>query len=646
MPARMEDMTDPTPSDEKPASDASEAIQANEASSAGEAAPADDRGKRTHWLGRTLYYLGLLSLPGSVGAALGFYAADRGLPWLPHMLEIILGVLVFGLLAVPAGYLLGDMAFKKSGGVRKFRTRVLVCLVLAALGLVGRLAVHWLDQPSPLTELSRTDFNRAYQIDFQRYVEYDRGLEKTVRFLEGRTDMFPASGGEVLTAEQERVLLDAWATVYDYAFSLDQIRIFYEDYYRFDPSRAERSRHLRSFLLTFAAELALYEKSSRLTTLILRNENAVKFLDSPHPDRRLAADSFTRFRQELAGQRDLARVLAGEQYLKLLETGLGARAEALEYGCTGLWKRVDGHLAAVHVRSAAGLGEVSAGADLSILRGAIRRVWFPAQSKIAEFMGDARVRRIGVYLISQQQLEEMRKHLEPGDVILCRKNWYLSNVGLPGFWPHAALYIGTPGSFDAYFDDPEVKQYVRDLAGKQVTLAEYIRSRWPVAAGAHLTAEDGQPREVIEAVSEGVLVNTLKHASGDYLAVMRPQLSKLTKARAIIAAFSHVGKPYDFDFDFATDHALVCTEVVWRSYRPSAPGKPGLKFKLVDVVGRKTLPANEMARLFAAEHGKANAQMKFVYYLAGREKQGQAVVADEAEFLKTHKLTKWSIRLE
>ncbi len=34
--------------------------------------------------------------------------------------------------------------------------------------------------------------------------------------------------------------------------------------------------------------------------------------------------------------------------------------------------------------------------------------------------------------------------MEPGDIIVARQNWYLSNIGLPGFWPHAELYVGTP----------------------------------------------------------------------------------------------------------------------------------------------------------------------------------------------------------
>ena len=75
-----------------------------------------------------------------------------------------------------------------------------------------------------------------------------------------------------------------------------------------------------------------------------------------------------------------------------------------------------------------------------------------------------------------------------------------------------------------------------------------------------------------------------------------------------------IARLQDFDFDFATDHALVCTEVVWRCYRP-AEGKEGLKFPLIDLMGRATLTANNIAELFAGEQGRADAQMDFVYFI-------------------------------
>jgi hypothetical protein len=150
---------------------------------------------------------------------------------------------------------------------------------------------------------------------------------------------------------------------------------------------------------------------------------------------------------------------------------------------------------------------------------------------------------------------------------------------------------------------------------------------------------------VIEAISEGIVLNTLEKASGDYMAAMRPRLDKKAKARAIIEAFGHLDKPYDYEFDFATDHALVCTEVVWRCYRPAENNK-GLRFELVEIAGRKTLPANEIAKLYAAEHGTEDRQLDFVYFLDASEKAGKAFVSTEEAFLTSQTRFKWDLALD
>ena len=80
---------------------------------------------------------------------------------------------------------------------------------------------------------------------------------------------------------------------------------------------------------------------------------------------------------------------------------------------------------------------------------------------------------------------------------------------------------------------------------------------------------------------------------------------------------------------------------MWRSYRP-AEGKEGLKISLVEIAGRKTLPANEIAKLFSAEHGRDDAQFDFVYFLDAAEETRKTFFATKKDFLDSSKRLKWS----
>jgi hypothetical protein len=592
-------------------------------------------------LGLILHRLGVWVFPGCIGAALGFYLADRGTTWLPAMLSLLLITGSLSLLAIAGGRALQGDAFRKTPKGRVVRRRVLMATSLAFAAGLARLVLFWAERPSPLTELSQEEFDRTFLLDSQSYREYDQGLEHYLIVLEARAELFEDDA--LLGADDERLVLDAWEAIYAYSFALDQIRIFYEDWYRFDPSRAQRSRHLRSFLLTFAAELALYEKATRVVTLLSENRNIVKFLNAPHEDRGLAANSFSSFRQDLQGSRDAARVVAGTSYLKWLEEALNGQDEARTTGSDWLWERAERHLAIIEGIGVLSVGTDTLGSDIKLLQRGVRRVWYPAQKGVAEWMGDTRVRRVDWYLIGESLQTELVAQLEPGDILLSRKNWYVSNVGLPGFWPHAMLYIGDPEQFTAYFDDPDVRAWVREQSGEDIGFATYLERRWPSRWLRYSFEDHGQPYRVIEAVSEGVSFSTMDHAAGDYLVAFRPRLSKLAKAQAIAEAFTYIDRPYDFDFDFATDHALVCTEVVWRAYRP-AQGKAGLELGLVELAGRPTLPANDLARQYVAERGSADAQLEFVAFIDAIEHQQLAVFSTEAEFALTPDRTKWDYR--
>jgi len=593
--------------------------------------------------GRLLDRAGQLGLPLGAGFFAGYWLGDFGVPWTPTMLGVLSSFCALALLLVLAGqWLKGKVVRHAEAGV-KVRKRVVALLALACLAAALRLAVYWAAQPSPLTRLDAAALAAAFDADGRQVGELDAELDRLVGRLEA-LELFRGDGvRRPLTAAEEEVLHDTWRAFYDTAFALDQIRVFYEDWFRFDPSRAQRHQLVRSYLLTFDAELALYEKSLRFSRLVLGRREAERLLDAPHPRTDLPEHTFSLLRQELLGVRDQGRVLAGERYLRFLESTVDARRTAEERGFDDLWRRVEAHLAAI--RAVAPLPERAVQtlrADFQVLKRTVRRTWFPAQKGVAEWMGDFKTRRRGRYLITGDQLAAARPRLAPGDVLLGRKNWYLSNVGLPGFWPHAMIYLGAPEELEAAFDAPDVRAAMVELVGEPLSLAQALARSYPREWERYRSGRDGEPTVVLEAVGEGVLLNTLAAASGDYLAALRPRLSPAAKARAVYLAFGQLGKPYDFDFDFATDHALMCTEVVWRSYRAAA-GVEGLEMPLTVVAGRLTLPANDIARRYAEEADDPGRQLDFVLFLDARERLGLAVEADETAFRSSPARLKWDL---
>jgi hypothetical protein len=579
---------------------------------------------------RLMDVFGQALLPMNLGALIGFYAADQGMRLLPDLLEWTVGGASLALLLILVGRALRGKNWKDSPEGLVLRRRVVGLLVLL-LGVGGvELGVWWTNRPAELTNLSASDFEAAFSIDSEVYVEQARGMSRILDELDRAG--IPRQDA-VLNPAQEALLLEAWISLREQAIAQDNVRLFWEDWYRYDPSRVERSYHLRSFLLTFAAELSLYESAVRLHRVVGDNDSAIKFLDAPNPGFGLPEGSYGRFRQELLGSRDQARIVAGTQYLTVLAEGVDGREEARRYGVDWLWRNVEQHVATIAAIAPIDEATVqSVLADSEILQRQVRRVWFPIQKDVAERAGDLRLRRIGWYLIDKVMAEAADRKMEPGDVLMSRKNWYLSNVALPGFWPHGLLYLGAPDKLSAYFDDPAVRAWATERCGHDCSFPDYLQMTYPRVWGLYRAgAEEQHDWQVIEATSDGVIFNTLEHAAGDYLAAMRPRVDKLAKAQAIDVAFSLHGHPYDFDFDFATDNAVVCTELVYRAYRP-AEGKAGLTLPLIELAGRQTLPANDLIAHYSAHAEEPDRQLDFVGFIDASEQRRVAYEVDEATF--------------
>lgn len=375
----------------------------------------------------------------------------------------------------------------------------------------------------------------------------------------------------------------------------------------------EESLRLRAFLAGYTAASALWAHSLSLVKDFGKKSETAKKLNEAEPLWDIPADLYDMLRMNLSrpGNRKLMedahrcylaqregfkrlKLLSGPPYADFHASIKRSIEDAQKMG--GMeWKE----------RAAVRLESVRKRASNALYR---------AQSVITYWIGGLKVYdpRDGKGLIQAEHLDALRDRLEPGDILLERHNWYASNAFLPGYWPHAALYVGT----------------AEDLADMGVERDPRVRKHWK-----HFATPDasGHRRAIIEALGEGVVCASLEESTGtgDAIAAFRPKLPKAKIKEAICRGFSHVGKPYDFEFDFFSTDKIVCTELVFRSYDGE------IHFPLVEVMGRKTLPAIEMVRKYARERQAGSPQLDFVLFLDGDEQTGACRFCDESDLLET-----------
>ena len=506
---------------------------------------------------------------------------------------------------------------------------LVIVIALSSLLFFGRGRA----ETTPLTKLGGDALEKRIRGDAEAVRIYRIGLARALKFADSRTDLFPEeklTELRNLSREEKETVWNTWKAILDYTLALDSVGRYHEKFYLLK----DKKQQSESFLTSYAAFLAPYHHALEFIGRVENDPTMKKVLNDPVPEIGLPEGTYDRYK------------------LRFLNVARATEFAALEAAYRGIGKDRPSKLQAgilqdsrVIWKAARGRGEIlTAKNALQIVKDAGVTAWFPVQAGVSEWMGDVKVLRRGQSLISADQIQAVLPKLQPGDILLERREWFLSNIGLPGYWPHAALFIGTPAERLKYFQDSEVKSWVRKQGVESGDFEELLRLKHPEAYKTCETAQEhGHVPRVIEAMSEGVSFTTIEHsADADALAVLRPRVPKTEKALAILRAFHYSGRPYDFNFDFATDSELVCTELVFKSYEP-ARNVRGLQFPLVEMLGRLVTPANEMARQFDAQCGTADQQTDLVLFLDGYERTKNAVFAAIEEFRRSWKRPKWHI---
>ncbi len=451
-------------------------------------------------------------------------------------------------------------------------------------------------------------------------------------------ELFARDDDAPLSAIERVVALQLFDRAVDLQSAANAITRFHMGFVDIDPLD-EPARHARHFAIAHRAYFRRLSSGMDLCQRALGKSAFEVLLDEGSPESGIGPGQWSNFKWNILHVEHISRAVAARQHRKLIEQWLDAKSAA---DVPVLLERLDGDWAILRRFLTDEAPSMLMKNAFELLKGAGHALLLPVQTEIAGWLGDTRIYREGTALISSEQHREAIAKSAPGDLLFERRNWYLSNIGLPGFWPHAALWIGTPAELSSALDgDPEV----RAAYGGDFSAA--LREAHPRAFADWEQPDDaGHPKRVIEAVSEGVVVASAEHTlHADYAAALRPRRSKLDVARAIEQAFAYWGRPYDFDFDFFSDQSIVCSELVYKAWEPR-PGVNGIEFPLESVLGRKTLPPNSMIAWWDALADRTDSPLQFLWFLDGRESSSAAVWGDEASLRASHRRPKWDLSQE
>ncbi len=390
--------------------------------------------------------------------------------------------------------------------------------------------------------------------------------------------------------------------------------------------------HAKSFTISYSLYLKKYEMFGIILETTGNNERVIKALNE-HSSVFGGKNSYAHIRERYVDKDSFLRRNLGRGYGWFLEQTVDTSDFGEDYNALVRSSKNSYRYIITHLPKTAGIIAQKYQSDVenSLFKG-----WFPIQMNVADAMGKVHLSMRHTTFITREQVAEMRPSLQPGDILIERRNWHLSNVGIPGFWPHAALHLGTLSEADKYFSE------IFPYEGYK-SFSELLQNRHPVFYENYTqVTEEGDPYAVIEGLAAGIILQSLeKSAMADYVGVLRPLLTKEEKLKSLVRAIGNFGKPYDYNFDFETRDEIVCSELVYDAYLPHNDSR-GVNFELAVTSGRKMISPNMMVEKFYREQGTEKQELEFVYFLDGNEQLEKAFVKNVDAFMESWKRSKFS----
>ena len=161
---------------------------------------------------------------------------------------------------------------------------------------------------------------------------------------------------------------------------------------------------------------------------------------------------------------------------------------------------------------------------------------------------------------------KLESQLQSYDILLSRNTNHVSAKIIPGYFGHAALWLGA--------DAPQKRKKLRNLFRKDTVHPASINQKG-----------------IVEALRSGVQVSSIKEfAEGDVFIIIRmPSLTPEQKKSIVTNAAKQMDKPYDFNFDIESPDMVNCTELIYLSC-------DFIPWKVSPYMGRYTILPDDILR--------------------------------------------------
>lgn len=193
------------------------------------------------------------------------------------------------------------------------------------------------------------------------------------------------------------------------------------------------------------------------------------------------------------------------------------------------------------------------------------KLQFTSSKVVGNTMGMVRWRD-GKLKGDKAMLRTMLSHLQPGDILLEKSPFTLTDKTIPGHFGHVAIYVGSEAQ-------------LREMNAHELPNVKKHLDR--IAAG----------HGVVEALRNGVQLDRLEDFMNvDDVAILRPKnLGVEAQREAVNLALGNLGKKYDFNFDVNTTETIVCSELAYLAY-------PQVDFVTKRVLGSFTVSPDDIAQ--------------------------------------------------